>query len=137
MQFEAGAFAVHYFEHRFPLTPRSYGHVLNRGLTDLKQRLPDDSAALLEYRSILTAIEHLPSWQSSDPAHVDEVQREKEVIKKRLATLVQSEPVVADSIAATLHEFNGTIGQPESFDLLEQLLDDQPYRSGVLARGFG
>ena len=57
-----------------------------------------------------------------------EVQREKEVIKKRLGALAQSEPVVAESIAATLHEFNGDVGQSESFDALERLLDDQPYR---------
>ena len=57
-----------------------------------------------------------------------EVQREKEVIKKRLAALAQSEPVIAESIAATLHEFNGIVGQPESFDAIERLLDDQPYR---------
>ena len=128
LQFDAGAFSVHYFEHRFPLTPRSYSHVLGRGLADLEQSLPTDAAPILEYRSILTAIEHLPACTSSDPAQIAEVQREKEVIKRRLSVLAQSEPIVAESIAAAVNVINGTVGQPESFDALERLLDEQPYR---------
>src|SRR5207248_11310783 len=55
-------------------------------------------------------------------------QREKEVIKRRLAALVEQSPPVAAFIEENLAILNGVPGQPDSFDLLDHLLDRQPYR---------
>ncbi len=37
LEFNSGAFAVRYFEHRFPITPRTYDRILERRIDDLKQ----------------------------------------------------------------------------------------------------
>ena len=84
-----------------------------------------DVAALHEYQSILTAVSNLPDHTETDPDKVAESQREKEVIKRRLAALAQKCAVVRDFLEQNVALFNGTAGEPHSFDLLERLLDEQ------------
>src|SRR5205823_1705335 len=64
----------------------------------------------------------------TDPGRVAERQREKEVIKRRLAALAGSFKPVTDAVAAAVARFNGTPGDPASFDLLDRLLEAQAYR---------
>jgi (1->4)-alpha-D-glucan 1-alpha-D-glucosylmutase len=123
-----GAFSVHYFDHRFPVSPDSYGLILEQPLPELQGALAADSPAGVEYESILTAIKHLPACNEMDPERMAERQREKDVIKRRLAKLTEESPQVRDSIEATCALFNGRPGDPHSFDLLERLLDRQTYR---------
>src|SRR5205814_707013 len=92
--YEAGAFSVHYYEHRFPLAPGTYERVLGRRLEELEKTLGKDAEAFIEYQSILTAVGHLPPRNTTDPQKVAERQREKEVIKRRLATLTDNSPEV-------------------------------------------
>ena len=50
--------------------------------------------ALIELKSVLTAVRNLPGSSETEPDRVDERQREKEVIKRRLAALAdQSQPI--------------------------------------------
>ncbi len=127
LTFDAGAFHIRYFDHRFPVAPRSYGLILNHRLAELETRLLNDPA-LDEYQSILTAVKHLPLRSETDPALIAERQREKEVIKRRLATLTQDHAGVRDFLAENVTRFNGVAGDAGSFNLMEGLLDDQAYR---------
>jgi (1->4)-alpha-D-glucan 1-alpha-D-glucosylmutase len=128
LEFNAGAFYVWYFDHRFPITPRTYNSILEHRFDDLARRLVSDDQALLEYQSVITAIKHLPHRTDSDPAHVAERLRENEVIKRRLATLVRDSAAVREHIDSLVSDFNGKPGEPLSFEMLHRLLDDQPYR---------
>jgi (1->4)-alpha-D-glucan 1-alpha-D-glucosylmutase len=123
-----GAFSIHYFDHRFPVSPDSYGMILELQLSELQGALGAESPARLEYESILTAIKHLPASNEIDPERVAERQREKEVIKRRLAKLTEESPEVRDSIGTACALSNGCPDDPHSFDLLDELLDRQPYR---------
>jgi (1->4)-alpha-D-glucan 1-alpha-D-glucosylmutase len=126
--FEAGAFAVSYYDRRFPVDPRSYGIILEQRVDDLEKVLAADSPALIEYKSILTAVRHLPARTETEPDKLAEGQREKEVIKRRLTTLTASSAAVRDFLQQTVTLLNGTPGKTHSFDLLDRLLDEQPYR---------
>lgn len=126
--YESGAFAVHYFDHRYPVAPCTYARILVHALPELGQRLGDTSGPFVEYQSILTAIQHLPPRNASDPAHVAERHREKEVIKRRLAALGAACAEVREEIGRVLDRFNGRPGEPHSFDLLDDLLNHQAYR---------
>ena len=125
---EGGAFHVQYHEHRFPLDPKSYRTILEPALQSISDELGAEHEATLEYQSVLTAIRNLPEHKDSSPQHVVERHREKEVIKRRIGTLVADQPVIADAIAAALASLNGTPGKPRSFDALDLLLASQPYR---------
>ena len=98
LAFADGAFSIHYFDRRFPASPRSYAQVLAHRLDELERTLGPEDHATAEYQSILTAIRNLPVSGETDPDKVAERQREKEVIKRRLAALAaESEPVRATS----------------------------------------
>src|SRR5262249_13905514 len=84
--------------------------------------------ALAEYHSILTAVKNLPDRSETEAARVVERQREKEVIKRRLAALVAEEPRLRGFIDQNVEHFNGRPGDPRSFDLLDDLLEHQCYR---------
>jgi (1->4)-alpha-D-glucan 1-alpha-D-glucosylmutase len=123
-----GAFVVHYFEHRFPISPCTYGRILTHGLGELERKLGKDSTPFVEYQSIMTHISRLPPCDASAPELVQERQREKEVVKRRLAKLTREAPAVRAAIDRVVADFNGAAGEPHSFDLLDALLNAQPYR---------
>jgi (1->4)-alpha-D-glucan 1-alpha-D-glucosylmutase len=128
LAFDGGAFTIHYYDHAFPVAPPTFEAVLGRRLEELEQRLGPEEPALLEYKSILTAIGHLPDRSETEPERVAERQREKEVVKRRLATLVEGSEPIRQFIAENVAAFNGRPGDAPSFDLLDGLLNRQAYR---------
>src|SRR5205823_10448440 len=122
------AFAIHCFEHCLPVAPQSYAFILEQRREALSTFLGEAPEPLAEYDSILTAIRNLPLRSETDPAKVAESQREKEVIKRRLAALTEANPSVRAFLEDTIALFNGTPDQPASFDLLDSLLQAQVYR---------
>ncbi len=125
---EGGAFHCRYFDTRLPLGPRTVRPILEPIVADLRRRGPDDAPDLLELESIVTAVKHLPMRSDLGDEEVRERQREKEIVKRRLAALVASSPDVAAALDRTLATINGRRGDPHSFDALEALLADQAYR---------
>jgi (1->4)-alpha-D-glucan 1-alpha-D-glucosylmutase len=128
LEYTAGVFTLHYFDHGFPVAPQSYAMILEHRRDELVTLLEGDAEILAEYDSVLTAIRHLPRRSETDPAQVAECQREKEVIKRRLAALTDAHPAVQEFITQNLGRFNGTPGDLGSFDLLDTLLQAQAYR---------
>jgi (1->4)-alpha-D-glucan 1-alpha-D-glucosylmutase len=128
LSYDAGTFGVHYFEHRFPVSPESSLLCLRHRFDELAQMLGKESPEFMEYQSILTALGHLPSRSQTDPQKVDERYREKEVVRRRLATLTETCHPLGEFILQNAALFNGRPGDPHSFDLLDQLLNDQAYR---------
>ena len=125
---EQGGFFIEYYGRRFPVGPRSFQQILRHRLETLPARLPTDDPHHLEYHSILTAIGHLPTRMETMPEKLEEREREKEVIKRRLARLCDESPVIRGFLAENVELFNGKEGDPASFDLLDTLLQDQSYR---------
>src|SRR5688500_4347617 len=89
VSFEEGAFRLHYHAARFPIEPRSYAQVLAPNLEQLKSQLGAEAEPVMEFQSILTAIDYLPPTGDIDAVKVAERQREKESIKHRLQRLAQ------------------------------------------------
>ena len=78
--------------------------------------------------SIVTALRHLPPTTEQDPERIAERYREKEVVKRRLWSLYQNSDAIREFIDGNVAAFNGTKGDPRSFDLLDALLREQVYR---------
>ena len=129
LEYQGGAIALRYLEHRFPLNPRAYQDVLGPGLEQVGSQLGDSHPDFLELQSILTGLRNLPSRAETTPEKVQERNREKEVLKRRLNVLVSSSPVVAEHVRTNLARLNGHPGDPRSFDALDRLLERYvPYR---------
>lgn len=128
VRYEGGSFWLDYFERRFPLAPGSYIVLLSPRLDDLQQGLGAQHVDILELLSILTAIKNLPSRTETALDRLAERRREKEIIKRRLHELVERSPAVAEFIAENVRQMNGQVGEPHSFDRLDELLQGQAYR---------
>jgi (1->4)-alpha-D-glucan 1-alpha-D-glucosylmutase len=125
---EGGAFFVKYWEHIFPVTPRQVPGIIGHRLDQLRNELGAGDVQLQELESIVSALEKLTPRDEVTADAVGERAREKEVAKRRLAALFEQSPRIAAFVDENVKIFNGTPGDPRSFDLLDQLLDHQAYR---------
>lgn len=128
LSYQRGAFFVKYYETKLPIAPRSSLLVLQRVQALISQQLNEADSHRLELESILTALEHLPPRNVTDPERIRERRREKEITKRRLTALVSASASVRRALQRVIHEFNGRASDPQSFDSLEALLAEQAYR---------
>jgi (1->4)-alpha-D-glucan 1-alpha-D-glucosylmutase len=130
VEYRDGSFVVRYYDNWFPIAPDTFGRILTPALATWiaaeGDRVAQSDAD--ELRSIITAADHLPPRGATDAESVSTRAREKEVVKRRLATLVERCPTLGESLATTLQTMNGTAGQPRSFNQLDGLLGEQAYR---------
>lgn len=110
---EGQAFSVRYFDHIFPLSPRSLTVVLKRAARSLHN---DDLGFIAD------SLARLPAPDSTDPLLVQERHRDKSVIYALLRRLCDEQPEIRTAIAATIDEINSNI------DELDDLLNQQNYR---------
>jgi (1->4)-alpha-D-glucan 1-alpha-D-glucosylmutase len=126
--YEDGSFYIYAGTVKLPIAPGTYDRVLGRRRDDLVKQLGETNPHALELLSILTQIHNLPGRAETDPVKLAERNREKEVIKRRVAALHAACPEFRAAVDATVAEYNGTPGVPESFDPMDQLIDAQAYR---------
>src|SRR5436189_210524 len=124
--FDGGSFSLTYFDHVFPIAPGTYRYILELALENLAEFREEDFYA--EFQSILTALEYLPRRTETDPERIKERAREKEIIKKRLERRSAEAPQVQRAIEKAVETINGHVGDPRSFDRLDELLNAQSYR---------
>jgi (1->4)-alpha-D-glucan 1-alpha-D-glucosylmutase len=128
ISYRQGAFFANYDETWLPIAPRSYTQILEPVLPEVEAVYGEHHPHVLELESIMTALGYLPRRDETAPDFVRERQREKEIIKRRIELLLTECDVARRALDDSLRALNGTKGAPESFDRLERLLADQPYR---------
>jgi (1->4)-alpha-D-glucan 1-alpha-D-glucosylmutase len=112
---DTGSLALRYFEHRFPLAPRSYALVLERAAQHL-----GDGHARAQVEGLADELGTLPTRNAPDPARA----RTKDELKSRLAELAQAHADVAAAVDAAIGSFN----DDETRDSLHALHEAQHYR---------
>lgn len=128
LAYENGQFVIKYFDHLFPVNPGTYPFVLAYQIDTLQSQLPKDDANLLEYLSVINAFQQLPSYHERDKEAKLLRHREKEIAKKRLVTLYHRSSEIRSFLETRIQLMNGKKGEASSFDILERLLNNQPYR---------
>ena len=128
LKYEDGSFFIQHSEARLPLAPETYGAILSHQLESVKGALGQEHEHVLELESILTALSYLPGQTELAPERVEERRREKEVIKRRIAALYEASAYVRAAIDTSIEAFNGKVGDPRSFDRLDELLRAQAFR---------
>ena len=123
---DTGELVFNYYEHRLPVNPVSYTQVLGMRQDILEQRLGESNFDLLEYQSIVGALERLsPQLQS---VVFCERARETVVQKHRLSQLTSRNDVVAKFISENIDEFNVVDGDEAAMQRMHKLLEAQAYR---------
>ncbi|HEX9243823.1 MAG TPA: malto-oligosyltrehalose synthase [Anaeromyxobacter sp.] len=125
---DGGAFVIRYYDHVFPVAPRSVPLVLRHGLAPLRNALGPADPHVQELESICVSLEKLAPRTDTSPEAVADRAREKEVAKRRLVALCEASEAIRAFVDGSVREFNGRAGDPRSFDLLQRLLDGQAYR---------
>ena len=125
---ERGEFSIYYAQHRFPINPVEYPRILGFRIQDVEEKLGPTHDDLLELQSIKTAFSHLPTRQGITLEKMAERNREKEVQKRRLATLCARSVDIKTFLERHVHILNGVVGDPRSFDSLHELIKAQCYR---------
>ncbi len=128
INYRAGAFHARYYETELPIAPRTSTHVIALALEDVRTRLSESHADVIELESVVTSLRNLPARTETDPARVRERRREIQAARRRVERLVRESNDVRKGVHVALERTNGVRGRPASFDLLEKLLDGQPYR---------
>ncbi|HST54029.1 MAG TPA: malto-oligosyltrehalose synthase [Pyrinomonadaceae bacterium] len=128
VSYRDGAFYVNYWETQLPVAPSTSALILRLALEGVRARLEESHTHALELESIITALSHLPPRTEIDAAALRERRREKEVVKRRLSSLVKESNEVRATLYDALQRINGEKGRPDSFDLLERLIGEQGYR---------
>lgn len=126
LEFDASTagFSIRYFEHTFPIDPREYPKVFAAHPSEL----PVDDPDRADFESLLTSFAHLPA-RDSDEAEARTIRyRDKQAHKRRLVRLIERSPAIGAYIEQSLARINGVVGEPESFDALDALLESQAYR---------
>jgi (1->4)-alpha-D-glucan 1-alpha-D-glucosylmutase len=122
-----GYFTLSYYEHRLPIDPSGYGALIRRALREVSARAKA-TAASAELTRLADAFDRLPAHHNADGAACALRQREKTLLKARLADIVRAHPTWASALAAVVTSINGRLGDRASFDALDALIDAQPYR---------
>lgn len=123
-----GKFSINYYEHDMPLSPVSYGLILNRRLDVLGQRLGTNDPDYMNYRSIVDALESLPDGIGLSHEQTVRRQREFTVSCTRLTQLCLGNPVILEFIEQTLAEFDCSPGDHSAVSRMHSLLEKQSYR---------
>jgi (1->4)-alpha-D-glucan 1-alpha-D-glucosylmutase len=125
---ERGELRVSWHGQRFPVDPGTYPIVLSHDFERLASRLGATDERPLELGSLLGAFAALPSRDRPDVESTRTRLRDAHVLKARLARLVERHAEIAAFVAENIVHANGRPGEPQSFDLLERLLEAQAYR---------
>lgn len=124
-----GDFYVHYYEHQFPMTPETYSLILRQTLEMMPDDLSEAEAWVpLELASVVHSLDYLPVYANIDPQAIETRRREETIIRWRLLGLFDKSEIFRTTMQAALDVINGNPDDPSSFDLLDELLSEQPYR---------
>jgi (1->4)-alpha-D-glucan 1-alpha-D-glucosylmutase len=102
--------------------------VLAHRQDDLREKLTLESPDYQEFLGITTALRNLPPRTEKNPERIAARLKEKEVVKNRLRGLYNASEEFRAFVDENVSIYNGTQGEPESFDLLDRLLSAQAFR---------
>ena len=124
----SGTFFIKYFDHRFPISPRTCTALLSHDVQRLGKRLGEEDHSWQEFQHLIQAFGNLLGHGAIPTGMMQVRERNKQVSKRALARLCRKHPEIKKFVDENVLLFNGRPGKPESFDLLHLLLEEQPYR---------
>ena len=124
LKIEDIGFYVRYYEHKLPLDPRSGRHIFEQALRTLEP----ETAPAQETAAILADLEELPAYTETEPQRIAIRRREKGRIQQRIWKAYIENGAIRQAVDDAMRVINGNKQDPASFDLLDRILSEQPYR---------
>jgi (1->4)-alpha-D-glucan 1-alpha-D-glucosylmutase len=123
LKYDHSGFTVNYHNLALPLRIESYTPLLTTGLDDLEGRLGGDHPDFINFLGILKVLKTLP-----DQKEPRKRLKKTEFIKTNLWGLYEKNKEAKRFLDKNIEIFNGRKGNPESFNLLNELLSEQLFR---------
>jgi (1->4)-alpha-D-glucan 1-alpha-D-glucosylmutase len=123
LRYSKQGLAVHYYDFRFPIRIESYYRLLTYDLGRLRARLDRAHPHFVKFLGVLYLLKYIPSGEEGQERY-DQIS----FIKQMLWELWNGSSEVHEFIEENIRIFNGEVGKPESFDLMDSLLDEQFFR---------
>lgn len=128
LRLDDSGFFVQYFDHRFPLDPKSYEPVVV-GIAELiaqrESASPEQSRAVSD---LLELVRGLPPYWHTDPEERRRRITDSATIKQRLWQLCQSAPEIREAADSVMRSINGSRENPSTLLQLDRILSAQPHR---------
>lgn len=123
LRYSEQGLSVHYYDFRFPIRIESYYRVLTYDLGRLRAQIERTHPHFVKLLGVLYLLKYIPSGKEGRERY-DQIS----FIKQMLSELWSGSLEVRKFIEENIRIFNGEVGKPESFDLLDSLLDEQFFR---------
>lgn len=124
-----GSFAIRYFDHLFPLDPRTYPLILRRNLRAFADALgAEEHPDLLGLQHILERCALLPGRRAASLRKRQQRRSEGRQVKEGLAALAAASPIFHAHLLENIRQLNGTPDDRRSFAELHRLLERQVFR---------
>lgn len=115
---------IRYYDLRLPLRIDTYTEVFTRNLSALKKHLGKHHPEYIQFLGILYMFRNQPEAED----RLLDVDGHNGFVKQLLWDLYHSSPPIREYIQSTVECMNGQIGDPSSFDVLDQLLQKQYFQ---------
>ena len=123
LDYDESGLTVRYFSLKLPVNIEAYGEVLTDNLVGLRKQLGADHLDYIKLLGVLYALKNLtPTQETAERA--DQIV----FVKRVLWDLYNTNDEIKRHLDGNLAKYNGTQGQPESFNRLDRLLSQQWYR---------
>ncbi len=123
LEYSEAGLSINYYQLRFPLRIESYTELLTHNLGELRRLLGREHPDFIKLLGVLYllkgAITETEKRQYKDQAAF---------VKGLIWELYQSNPEIRTFIDRNVETFNGTVGNPDSFDSLDRILGNQYFR---------
>jgi len=123
LRYTKNGFSLKYYNQVLPLRVESYVYLLTYQLHVLKEKLGPDHPDYVKLLGILYVLKTLPSREDMNERY-DQIR----FIKTTLWELYSGNQDIKKFIKENIRTFNGKRGNPESFNLLNDLLSEQLFR---------
>ena len=123
LAYDETGLSINYFGLKLPVRIESYTRFITNNLGQLARSLGRHQPDFIKLLGILYLIKNIPN-EAKGRERYDQIT----FVKGLLGELHSQNEQVKDFLDANVQAFNGEIGKPESFNLLDALLNEQFYR---------
>ncbi|MCU0565606.1 MAG: malto-oligosyltrehalose synthase [Oculatellaceae cyanobacterium Prado106] len=123
LEYTISGLSINYYDLRFPLRIESYSQVILHDIERLRDKMGRESPDFVKLLGLLYALKYIPSGEN-----IRERYDQIAFIKRMLWELWNNNSEIKQFIEENITLFNGEVGKPESFNLLESLLAEQFFR---------
>jgi (1->4)-alpha-D-glucan 1-alpha-D-glucosylmutase len=123
LNYAESGLSISYYGLELPVKIESYLTFIIRNLGKLARRLGRQYPDFIKFLGILYLLKNIPE-ETKGKERYDQLN----FVKSLLWETYTQNPLVEEFIENNIQEFNGEVGNPESFNLLDNLLSEQFYR---------